>query len=115
VSRYLVDKFLYRVDRNESEHEAYSSDPRRFVSTWETTVGPEVTESETTSTHGFTTEERRALEEHDYITLYRLGANPFLLWTMMLPILQRREPDERKVAREYRDAIKPYGRPDNRT
>ncbi len=102
-----MDKFLYRVDSGEETLEAYARDPERFVARW--------AEAETTSGHRFSDEERRALAERDYVALYRMGANPFLLWTLMLPILQRETPDAMAVARIYREKIKPFGRPDCRT
>ena len=61
MSRYLVDKFLYRVDRDESELKAYMKDPVAFVAKWEEEEGPRLNEAERTSGHRFTEEERRAL------------------------------------------------------
>ncbi len=82
---------------------------------WEGTDGPALNEAETTSAHRFTEDERKALAEMDYVALYRMGAHPFVLWTLMLPLLQRATPDAMEVARAYRERIKAYGRPDFRT
>ena len=35
MSRYLVDKFLYLVDRDERLLEQYMEDPATFVARWE--------------------------------------------------------------------------------
>jgi hypothetical protein len=57
-----------------------------------------------------TDEEREALRQIDYATLYRLGAHPFLLfgWTVRV----RRATDLRSLIQEYRTAVAPYGYPD---
>lgn len=39
MSRYLVDKFLYRVDRDESALKAYMENPVAFVANWEEEEG----------------------------------------------------------------------------
>jgi len=54
MSRYLVNKFIYRVDRNEEMLKAYMKDPAGFVARWEKEQGPMLNESEQTSGHRFT-------------------------------------------------------------
>ena len=115
MSRYLVDKFLYRVDRDPAMHEAYGKDPAGFVARWEKEDGPKLNEAERTSAHALSEEERRALSAMDYEALYAMGAHPFILWTTMLPYLQGDEPDFRKVAERYKERIRKYGRPDYAT
>ena len=112
MSRYLVDKFLYRVDRSPSAFEAYASSPAEFVERWEREEGPRVTSDEETHVHSFTDEERSALAAQDFERLYAMGAHPFLLWTLMLPILERQHGNFRAVADFYTARIRPYGRPD---
>lgn len=115
MSRYLVDKFIYRVDRNEAALKAYMADPAGFVARWEKEEGPKLNESEETSCHKFTDEERKALAERDFEKLYAMGAHGFLLWTMMLPVLEKEFPNFRALVDHYNSKIRPYGRPDFRT
>lgn len=112
MSRYLVDKFLYRVDRSDGALEEYIKDPAGFVLKWEETEGPQLNEAERTSGHHFTDEERTALAERDYEKLYALGAHPFILWTFMLPVFEKEFPSFRDLVDHYNSKIRPYGRPD---
>ena len=81
-----MDKFLYRVDRDESELKSYMENPVAYVANWEKEEGPWLNKAERTSCHSFTEEERRALAQRDFEKLYALGAHPFILWTMMMPV-----------------------------
>lgn len=112
MSRYLVDKFIYQVDRSEELLQDYIRSPAELVARWEKDCAHKVTEIEETSAHHFTDEERSALAERDFEKLYAMGANSFLLWTLMLPILEKDFPDFRAVAAHYREKIRTYGRPD---
>lgn len=112
MSRYLVDKFLYRVDRDEKALKAYMENPAAFISKWEEKEGPQLTEAEQTSAHGFTEEERKALAERDFEKLYAMGAHPFLLWTIMLPVFEKEFPNFRALVDHYNSKIRPYGRPE---
>ena len=60
MSRYLVNKFIYKVDGNEAALKEYMRDPAGFVTRWEQEEGPQLSASERTSGHHFTDEERRA-------------------------------------------------------
>lgn len=112
MSRYLVDKFLYRVDRDEAALAEYMRDPAAFVLKWEKSEGPCLTEAETTSGHHFTDAERTALAERDFEKLYAMGAHPFILWTFMLPVYEREFPTVRALIDHYNSKIRPHGRPD---
>ncbi len=114
MSRYLVDKFLYRVDRDPAWLERYLRDARGCVRDWEGTeahaLGPE-----TTGGHAFTSEEREALATRDYVRLYALGAHPFILWTLMIPALEGSFPNMRELQDGYASRVRPLGRPSFRT
>jgi hypothetical protein len=112
MSRYLVNKFIYRVDRNETSLKAYMENPTAFVAKWEEEEGPLLNESERTNGHRFAEEERKALAECDFEKLYAMGAHPFMLWTLMLPVLEKQFPNFRALVDFYNSKIKPYGRPD---
>ena len=111
MSRYLVDKFLYQVDRDESELKAYMENPAVYVANWEKEGGPWLNTVEQTSCHSFTEEERTALAQRDFEKLYALGAHPFILWTVMLPIYENEFPNFRALVDYYNNKIRPHGRP----
>ena len=115
MSRYYVDKFLYRVDRDPALLQEYMHDPAGLVRLWEHVEGLQLTETERTSGLQFTHEERRALVAHDIPTLYALGAHPFLLLTIMIPVYEDRFPDFISFAHDFRDKVANLGRPDFRT
>jgi hypothetical protein len=59
----------------------------------------------------FTDEERRALRDHDHVTLFRLGAHPFLTLTLFIACFERdHRPLEyqRAYARAMDDIEMPY-------
>lgn len=86
MSKYYVNKFLFTVDRNPDYLQRYKDDPRSFVTTWEQSIGPYLNEVERTTVNGFTTEEREALINHDYVALFEMGAHFFLSLTIFIAI-----------------------------
>jgi hypothetical protein len=112
MSRYVVDKFLYQVDADVDLLEQYVSDPAHFVPFWEQEYAPRVTPSERVSGNTLEPAEREALVAFDFETLYAMGAHPFSLWTIMLPILERSLGTFPEVSRHYTNAIAKHGRPD---
>lgn len=112
MSRYLIDKFLYQVDRDEASLKAYIENPAVFVARWEKEKAHKIHEAEETSGHQFTEEERRALIERDFEKLYAMGAHPFILWTLMLPAWEKEFPNFRALVDHYNSKIRPHGRPD---
>lgn len=112
MSRYLVNKFIYQVDRNEAALKAYIKDPAAFVAKWEEQEANKLNEAEETSCHHFTEEERKALAGRDFEKLYAMGAHPFILWTLMLPVLEKEFPNFRALVDYYNAKIRPHGRPD---
>jgi hypothetical protein len=92
VSRYLVDKFLYTVDRDPELVERYREDPVGTVDWWEAERGDQLlncTADERTTWLSFTDEERRALREHDHVALFGMGAHPFLTLTLFIAMFER--------------------------
>ena len=89
MSRYYVNKFLYTVDRDPDLLAAYKAEPVALLSRWEEEYGTRLGVGHTverTTWLGFTPEERRALEEHDYTALFELGAHFFLCLTIFIAI-----------------------------
>jgi Aromatic-ring-opening dioxygenase LigAB, LigA subunit len=98
MSRYEVDKVLRAVAREASARSAFLADPGAYL-----------------EGRDLTAEERDALHQHDYTTLYRLGAHPFLLWPFTTKLAAEQGRAGREVMREYMAAITPLGRPDYTT
>lgn len=114
MSRYLVDKFLYRVDRDPAWVELYLSDASRCVDEWERAEA-NVVGAERTSAHSFTPAERAALVARDYEALYEMGAHPFILWTLFIPLLEGSYPNAKAMQAAYAKSVGRFGRPDFRT
>ncbi|KEQ06333.1 hypothetical protein [Pseudorhizobium pelagicum] len=88
MSKYYVNKFLFTVDRDTHLLARYIESPRSFVSAWEQSIGPKLlgNDVEASSAHAFTDEERRALVDHDFVSLFEMGAHFFLNLTIFIGI-----------------------------
>ena len=92
MSKYLVNKFLYMVDRDPELVERYREDPRGTVTWWEAECANSVLNchaGEASTWLRFTDEEREALAAHDHVTLFSLGAHPFLTLTLFIAMFER--------------------------
>jgi hypothetical protein len=92
MSRYLLDKFLFTVDRDPELVERYREDPAGTVEWWErerANLLLNCTADERSTWQEFTEDERRALREHDHVTLFRMGAHPFLTLTLFIAMFER--------------------------
>jgi hypothetical protein len=92
VSKYLLDKFLYTVDRDPELLESYRADPAGTVAWWETERANEILNciaGESSTWLRFTGAEREALATHDYPALFDLGAHPFLTLTLFIGLFER--------------------------
>jgi hypothetical protein len=92
MSKYLLDKFLYTVDRDPELTERYREDPAATVEWWEREMANTLlncTASEKSTWLEFTDDERRALREHDHVTLFGMGAHPFLTLTLFIAMFER--------------------------
>lgn len=86
MSKYYVDKFLYTTDRDPDLMRRYKEEPADYMTWWEEHLGPRLGDSdaEKTTWLAFTPVERQALIEHDYVTLFELGAHFFLSLTIYI-------------------------------
>lgn len=91
MSRYEMDKVIREVRDDEQAFGRYKADPTAYL------AGRDLTD-----------EERRALAQVDYPTLYRLGAHPFVLQGF---VMKAWAGDRRALREEYREKIAPYGYP----
>jgi hypothetical protein len=92
MSKYLLDKFLFTIDRDPVLVERYRADPVGTVAWWEASLAGRilnVAEDEAGTRRTFSEDERRALLEHDYVALFELGAHPFLTLTLFIALFQR--------------------------
>jgi hypothetical protein len=91
MSKYLLDKFLFDVDRDPELTEAYRADPEALVDRWERTGMRRLTgvAAEETTWTRLTDEERAALVAQDYVAIQELGGHPFLTLTLFIAMFER--------------------------
>ena len=92
MSRGNEDKLLYTVDRDPELVERYRDDPSAMVTWWEQEMANEIltcTVHERSTWLAFDPEERRALQEHDHVALFGLGAHPLLTLTLFIAMFER--------------------------
>jgi hypothetical protein len=92
MSRYLLDKFLYTVDRDPELVERYRTDTAGTVEWWEAEMANKLlncTADERSTWLAFTDDERKQLREHDHVTLFETGAHPFLTVTLFIAMFER--------------------------
>jgi len=92
MSRYLLDKFLYTVDRDADLVERYREDPAGTVQWWEAEMANKLlncADGEQSTWLAFTDDERTALMRHDHVRLFQLGAHPFLTLTLFIAMFER--------------------------
>jgi hypothetical protein len=104
MSKYLVDKFLYTVDRSPDLVERYREDPAGTVAWWEAEQANLILNchrGECSTWLAFTEPERQALAGHDYVALFELGAHPFLTLTLFIALFERDYAEPLAFQREY--------------
>lgn len=92
MSRYLVDKFLFTVDRDHELVERYRDEPVDTVRWWEQTQANRILNvhlDEASTWLTFTEDERQALATHDHVALFEMGAHPFLTLTLFIAMFER--------------------------
>ena len=92
MSKYLLDKFLFTVDRDPELVERYRDDPVGTVTWWEAERANTIlncTAQERSTWLAFTEEERQALRRHDHVALFAMGAHPFLTLTLFIAMFER--------------------------
>jgi hypothetical protein len=104
MSKYLLNKFIFTVDRDPELVERYREDPRGTVTWWEderANVVLNLPEIEASAYLKFTDEEREALVTHDYVKLFEMGAHPFLTLTLFIALFERDYAEPLAFQREY--------------
>jgi len=114
MSKYLVNKFLYTVDRDPELVERYRDDPRGTVQWWETNLANRILNlpaAESSTWLAFEDAEREALATHDYPALFGLGAHPFLTLTLFIAMFERDYTEPLGFQLEYAERMKGYSLP----
>jgi hypothetical protein len=104
MSKYLLNKFLFTVDRDPALVERYRADPRGTVSWWEAeraNVVLNLPAKERSTWLKLTDVEREALATHDHVKLFELGAHPFLTLTLFIALFERDYAEPLAFQREY--------------
>ena len=104
MSKYLLNKFLYTVDRDPDLVERYREDPRGTVAWWEAEQANLILnchQGERSTWLAFEDPEREALGAHDYPQLFELGAHPFLTLTLYIAMFERDYDEPLGFQREY--------------
>ena len=92
MSKYLVNKFLYTVDRDPELVERYRADPVGTVAWWEAEQANRILNcpaGESSTWLAFADHERVALQTHDHVALFDMGAHPFLTLTLWIAMFER--------------------------
>ena len=92
MSKYLVNKFLFTIDRDPQLVERYREDPAGTVSWWEAEQANQILNcnaGEASTWLRFADSERRALANHDQVALFEMGAHPFLTLTVWIAMFER--------------------------
>ncbi|GII24001.1 hypothetical protein [Planosporangium mesophilum] len=104
MSKYLLNKFLYTVDRDPELVERYREDPRGTVAWWEAERANQLLNchtGEASTWLAFDDPEREALVAHDYVKLFELGAHPFLTLTLFIAAFERDHAEPLGFQKEY--------------
>ena len=110
MSKYLLNKFLYTVDRDPDLVERYRADPRGTVAWWEAEQANVILNcpgAERSTWLAFTDAEREALATHDYVALFELGAHNFLTLTLFIALFERDYAEPLGVPARVRGAAQP--------
>ncbi|MEV5552247.1 hypothetical protein AB0L44_01220 [Nonomuraea wenchangensis] len=114
MSKYLLDKFLFTVDRDPELVERYREEPRATVEWWEAEEAGRILGShldERSTWLSFDDAEREALATHDYPKLFELGAHPFLTLTLFIAMFERDYAKPLGFQLEYAQRLSGYSLP----
>jgi hypothetical protein len=114
VSKYLLDKFLFTVDRDPELVERYRDDPWGTVTWWENERANALLSchtGEASTWQKFEDVEREALATHDYVKLFELGAHPFLTLTLFIAVFERDYAEPLGFQKEYAVRLQHFSLP----
>ena len=114
MSTYLLDKFLFTVDRDPDLVERYREDPAGTVTWWEAEMANRIlncTVQERSTWLAFTDEERDVLVRQDHVRLFEMGAHPFLTLTLFIAMFERDFDEPLGYQLSYGEALKHFSLP----
>ncbi|WP_426503442.1 hypothetical protein ACPPVO_38235 [Dactylosporangium sp. McL0621] len=104
MSKYLLNKFLFTVDRDPDLVERYRTDPAGTVQWWEANMADSLLNCHTGEASTWLRlddAERSALVSHDYPALFELGAHPFLTLTLFIAMFERDHDEPLGFQKQY--------------
>ncbi len=114
MSKYLLNKFLYTVDRDPQLVERYREDPAGTVAWWEDERANQVLNchgGEASTWLRFADSERDALVAQDYVRLFELGAHPFLTLTLFIAMFERDNAEPLEFQKAYGARLRHFSLP----
>jgi hypothetical protein len=114
VSKYLLNKFLFTIDRDPQLVERYREDPSGTMAWWEAEQANKILnciDGEASTWLTFDDAERAALATQDYPTLFALGAHPFLTLTLFIALFERDHIEPLGFQREYAQRLSHFALP----
>ncbi len=114
MSKYLMNKFLFTVDRDAALVESYREDPGGTVTRWEAEHANLILNCVTVESStwlAFDDIEREALANHDYVKLFELGAHPFLTLTLFIAMFERDHDEPLGFQLEYAQKLAHFSLP----
>lgn len=114
MSKYLLNKFLFTVDRDPDLVERYRADPAGTVQWWEAGEANRILNcisQEQSTWLRFEEAERAALAAHDYPKLFELGAHPFLTLTLFIAMFERDYPEPLGFQKDYAARLAHFAQP----
>ena len=114
MSKYLVNKFLFTIDRDPELVERYRADPAGTVSWWEAEQASRLlscSAREASTWLAFTGAERAALSGHDHVALFEMGAHPFLTLTLWIAMFERDHSEPLAMQLGYAAALAHFALP----
>jgi hypothetical protein len=103
MSKYLLNKFLYSIDRDPELVQRYRDDPAGTVTWWESERANKILnciDAEESTWLAFTDQERTALSTHNHVAMFELGAHPFLTLTLFIAMFEH-DHEPMAYVREY--------------
>ena len=114
MSKYLLNKFLFTVDRDPDLVERYRAEPRELVEWWESSMANALLNchsGEASTWLAFSAEEREALISHDHVKLFALGSHPFLTLTLFIAMFERDNQSPLEYQKAYGAALAAFALP----
>ena len=114
MSKYLLNKFLFTVDRDPELVERYREDPGDLVAWWEETQANRLLnciDDERSTWLAFSEEERAALVARDQVALFRMGAHPFLTLTLFIAVFERDNTEPLEYQKAYGASLAGFSLP----